>query len=1007
MRSLISVCRQLACVTGLAVLLCITAACPSTPQVTSESGSHEVLLGRQTLDLNGTWRFRTDPVGGALLDERGVIQSYQSVDPLRTTPGELAGYATAGFDDSRWAEIEVPGNWDTRDEYSNYFDNAWYRRSFFLLPQQGKKVSVHFGAVYYQAEVWLNGVRLGHHIGGATPFEFDITDHIAQDGRNTIAVRANNLFRQGAWWPWGGISRDVRVTIDSLVSISRQSVVATPNLATGAASVEVRAVLTNGGGSPSQVSLSGELRDPDGVAIASLATNAPVVVPANGEVVVTVTATLSAGQYEMWHFDAPNLYFSYLEIADTYAIQDRFGFRHVDMSNGIFKLNGEVVRLTGFNRISDSRAYGSVEPIHVVRRDLDRMKACGTNFTRMMHEVLSKDILEYADEIGILLIEEVPVWGRNADLSPSNTAPRQQLREMIDRDINHPSIVAWSIANEIPNTTNAARAFVSDMVSLSRSLDPSRPVTYARIGVGGLNANDAIQFTDFPGVNLYNGLSNTSQLTNIWPNRPVFVTEFSRDGFSFPTSRETLEHNTANGDSVHVWDSQRKVMAASVWSFNDYRSEFRGTSPNETRGWGVQDGFGNLKFAYSQAQAGFAPVSDLSVGALSSNGTARQSLVSLTPRDIPARSIPSFTLRGYRLLWQALGRDDRVLTGQVYELDDIAPGSARQSWVVEWNLGASGVKEPVYAEKVSLLSPTGHEVRVATSQFGFPAKPQIEQILEFDGGLRVLFSRVAGATRYEVEVTSGGRSYVESVRASSFADVTGLPNGQECRVRVIAFNRNGVTYSIAQQATPASSGGAAPPIVQAVVPVENGFVLGFINDSEAVSRWEVEIVDAETGQTVESYATETVGATRNDRLDPGHRYRVRIRKAKGGAWSEFHEVTTFGRGHSPDRPTVLGVLAGERSLGLRIQPHPQAIAYRVQVQNLQSSDIEDRVIERAGVDLLHLDGLALNTGYRFRVRVETAGGLSAEEVVIGTTALPRFIPVVENTVGWDHSGHHA
>ena len=981
--------------------LCLLVSFIQTNVVLAASSSFDVVQGRTEISLNGEWKFTTDPVGGAEKDNRGVIKAGQVLDPMRVTPGEEAGYFKTNFDDSDWDTMAVPGVWDVQDRYSDYFDNSWYRTSFDLAPQSGKRISIHFDAVYYQTEVWLNGERIGHHIGGFTPFEFDISDKLSANGINTLAMRVNNVFRQGAWWPWGGISRDVTLRIDPQVYIERQEVIATPDLDQGSAEIEVTATLVNLEANNQRVSVSGAIKDIQGRALVNLAAvNNEIEVPAGESVEFTLTATMSADQYELWHFDNPALYFSEIELVKlddnnaAYTIRDRFGIRHIDMTGGIFKLNDEVVRLVGFNRVSDDRVNGSVEPTYVIRRDLDRMKAAGTNMTRIHHVPQAKEIIEYADEIGILLISEVPIFG-NADISENNVQTPNELRELIRRDFNHPSIIGWSVANEIPASTDESRAFIQRMVNLSKSLDPTRPTTFARKSAGGVGSNDSLQFVDFPSVNLYGGFAGgTNKISSLWPNRPVLVTEFSSDGYQFGTERETLEHLTKTGDVVHTWDAQPKVMGASVWSYNDYRSEFYGTSINQTRGWGVQDTWGNLKAGYKLAQDGFAPVADLTLIPAHKNTSEHQTIIKLTPRSTPNKSIPSFALSGYRLLWQALGENDQVLAGYIVGLPEILPGSEARSWSINWE--EADLSETLLVEKVSLINPLGYEVKVTFAESSFPAKPKIDQLHLADGAVRATFTPVTGATHYILEATGGGRSLSASVQKSHSIELTGLANNVTYDLRLLAVNGFGGSPSQVHQATPTEDLGSLAPIIQAITPIKAGFVLGFIKSPGDNKQWEVEVNELNAGQVVnsETYLSNTIGATRKEGLKENQEYQVRIRNTDNGAWSEYAFVTTLGGSNKPELK-VEGILSGESSLVVRIKPHPMAVRYHIEAQSNAGS--VTKVFEHGAIDTLLLKGLNENTEYTVNVSVETFYGMSDSVQIIGATQpskIAEFSPLM-------------
>ena len=655
---------------------------------------------------------------------------------------------------------------------------------------------IRFDAVYYQAEIWLNGERIGEHIGGYLPFEFDVTEHINLKAPNTLAVRVNNTFKQGAWWPWGGIIRDVSVLIDPNVRIDRQRIIAIPDLASGKANVNITAVLYNASSKEQTVGLHGKLTDKQGKMIAALSGEHLLTVPANSELDVTLSAELSGHDYQLWHFDAPHLYFSELSLSGLYPYQlaDRFGIRRIELDKNTFRLNGEAVRLLGFNRVSDDRVNGNMEPTYVVRRDLDRMKAAGTNLVRLHHVQQASELIDYADEIGILMIGEVPVFGK-ADISKGNRQPEHELREMIKRDFNHPSIFAWSVANEIPSTSDESRAFVSNMITVAKELDPNRLVTYARKGASGVSKNDSLQFTDFPCVNLYSGFTNgTAAIHNLWPEKPIFVSEFSADGYNFSIERETLEHTSTVGAVVREWDYSRYVLGASVWSYNDYRSEFSGTSINQARGWGIQDTWGNLKAAYAEVQRGFAPVKSLSLAYEGIVGGKNQSLLILEPRDIAAHCIPSFTLHSYRLVWQAVGADERVVAGYHFDLDDIVPGSELLAWKMAWPQS----RQTVYYQRLSLLSPTGYEVAVAKSALRSPSTPKITRLITAQDSIRVVFEPAVGADNHTLRVSNGQFSQFVTVTASTQITVENLSGDGPFTVELMASNAMGTTNAPVQ-----------------------------------------------------------------------------------------------------------------------------------------------------------------------------------------------------------------
>ncbi|MBC8153709.1 MAG: beta galactosidase jelly roll domain-containing protein, partial [Bacteroidetes bacterium] len=186
------------------------------------------LLGWQTAfgqhSLNGTWAFRTDP-GNA---------------------GETAGWFQPAASTDGWDSLAVPGNWDLRNEYAQYVGKGWYRKTL-VVPDslKGKAVRLCFEGVYHDSKVWLNGQLLGSNHSGYLPFEFDVTTRLDYGGPNTIAVCADNTFRRGAIWNWGGIRRPVALIATDPVRIVRQHITPTVDLAKRTAAVGVRVFLQN------------------------------------------------------------------------------------------------------------------------------------------------------------------------------------------------------------------------------------------------------------------------------------------------------------------------------------------------------------------------------------------------------------------------------------------------------------------------------------------------------------------------------------------------------------------------------------------------------------------------------------------------------------------------------------------------------------------------------------------------------------------------------------------
>lgn len=616
----------------------------SLAQASSWSGP---VAGENTLSLNGVWRF-------------GITESA----PESTTASP-----------ARWTELPVPGNWDTDPRFATHKGPAWYQRDF-AVPADwtpDSRVRLCFDAVYHDTEVTLNGRVLGTHIGGYTPFEFDVTDIVRRDAPNTVTVRADNTYRRGAWWAWGGISRDVSLRANSEARIVYQHVRSEPDLAKGTARLFLTWRLANASAKPLKVKLAPAI-SLLGLVGAGETTESPVAtastlmatIPARSMVDVTTQLDLGKAQVALWHFDQPNLY-SVTTTMTTgkrvlHARRDRFGIRHIALNADGLYLNGERIRVPGFNRVSDSPETGNTEPDALVRRDVDLMKESGAVFSRLMHSPQATNLQDYLDEKGLMIIAEIPIWGKDdPQVVKDNPLTKRWLAEMIARDYNHPSIIGWSTGNEIENNYDYVKS-MNDYVR--RELDPHRIVTYVSFTAQRSTANPAnegVTHSDLAMLNVYSTSPKhfekcIQKVRADWPEKPVFMAEFGVEQIGVGAAAKVPRFS-------EIWAAigeQPYVIGGSLWTFNDYRSDYKGTPASGNREWGVVDVNRTLKGAYQEVRRAFAPVQNLSFD-------SRR--IVLTPRA--AGALPSYALRGYRVDWT----NTEARHGSI-ALPDIAPGSA-------------------------------------------------------------------------------------------------------------------------------------------------------------------------------------------------------------------------------------------------------------------------------------------------------------------------------------------
>lgn len=668
---------------------------------------------------------------------------YFAIDP--SNAGEVGGWADPAFDDSEWARVEVPHTWNVMPEHAAYEGLAWYRRSF-ATPEQAAEalVRLRFEAVYYQARVWLNGACLGVHEGGYTPFEFDASAHLMPEGENVLVVQVDNEARTDripsppmGWYNYGGLLRDVSLRVTSRAYVRQQRIVAVPHLigedtadeATVAATMWVR----NTAAESLHGTIVANVFDDAGQTVLDEGLRLALDVGPGQESCVEGEIAFDAPK--LWHFDHPHLYCWSATLLDaggqTLHVDDvTFGVRSVQLAEGRFVLNGEPMRLVGFNRHADSPQHGPAETVEAMAADYDDMKRLNMVFTRPVHYPQHPFILDYCDRHGILMIPEVPAWqlrpNQMADL-PMRALERQQLREMIESEWNHPSIWAWSVANEIASNTPEGRAFVRDMAAYAHEIDPTRPVSFAsdRLGQGAWRDASA----DFVMMNEYYGMWHGPKAAlgpvlevvhASWPEKVVFVSEWGltgswRRGGSWPPRDPSRYYDVPEGtppdapevdevrcqliaDQMPVIRSKPFVAGAVFWCYQDYET------PAGHFVMGVVDVHRNRRRSWHVIREEYAPILFESVN-LAVFGGQHRATVALRTRGPVERDMPAYVLRGYRLQWavKRQGNDEPFDQGTLV-LPVLMPASA-WSGEIAWR-GPEGE----HVLDLSIVRPTGFVV---------------------------------------------------------------------------------------------------------------------------------------------------------------------------------------------------------------------------------------------------------------------------------------------------------
>lgn len=423
--------------------------------------------------------------------------------------GEVAGAEAPGFDDNSWRTLDLPHDWTIEDlpdqkdgERVGPFDKnsigifytgyviggtGWYRKSFVVDPSDLKKeISVYFDGVYMESDVWLNGHYLGAHKHGYTPFHYKLNDFLNSEGEtNVLSVHVKNIGENSRWYSGSGIYRHVWLRITESLNIPVWGVfVTTPEVSTDAAKVVARISIENNGGPSREFKIRNTILNAEGKVVA------------NSEKIETLASggkkeveqLLSISNPELWSVETPSLHVLRIEIIVGEKVIDSeetsFGIRSISFSpeNG-FLLNGKPVLLKGACIHHDNGALGAVAFDRADQRKIGILKANGFNAIRTSHNPPSQGFLDACDRQGMLVMDEAfDMWENPKRPDDYHQFFKEwherDLRSMIMRDRNHPSVILWSIGNEIKERADSLGLRIGkDLIRIIKEIDVTRPVT--------------------------------------------------------------------------------------------------------------------------------------------------------------------------------------------------------------------------------------------------------------------------------------------------------------------------------------------------------------------------------------------------------------------------------------------------------------------------------------------------------------------------------------------------
>ncbi|WP_435166533.1 glycoside hydrolase family 2 TIM barrel-domain containing protein [Paenibacillus glycanilyticus] len=552
-----------------------------------------------------------------------------------------------GLDDSNWRQVTLPHDWSVEEPFSEEHSSGtgylpggigWYRKAIALPSNlQGKRVYITFEGVYNNSQVWCNSYYIGKRPYGYSSFTYDITDFVSFGDQETIiSVKVDHKdIADSRWFTGSGIYRDVFVTITDQVHIDTYGVfVTTPVVSKEQAEVAVKVKVANGSAKDELVEIKNTILDHAGQAVQTV--HGSMSVP--GDSAKETEQTLIVANPKLWSPDSPYLYTVRTEILRDGELVDHVekpaGIRwfEFDAANGFF-LNGANMKMKGVCVHHDAGALGAAVPAKVWGRRLEALKELGCNAIRMSHNPPASNLLDLCDQMGFLVIDEAfDEWEgvKNKWSTGHNVYPPKHfgyyedfpqwgeidLKEMVLRDRNHPSIIMWSIGNEVdyPNDPYCHPYFETmtgnndaNKPAAERQYDPNKP-NAERLAVIARRLAKAVKECDttrpvtaalaFPELSNLTGYAEALDIVGYNYKEHLYEEDLRK----FP---DRVTYGSENGSSLQAWLAVRDNDAISgqfIWTGIDYLGEAKGW-PVRVAGAGFMDTAGFKKTSYYYRQS--------------------------------------------------------------------------------------------------------------------------------------------------------------------------------------------------------------------------------------------------------------------------------------------------------------------------------------------------------------------------------------------------------------------
>ena len=567
---------------------------------TLTSQAQEELLintyNRKTTSLSGSWHYIIDPY------ENGFYNYRYEPFENQENPGNGAFFMNAKiknpkdlieYDFDKMDTLEVPGDWNTQKDQLTYYEGSlWYKKSFdYAKAKESNRVFIYFGASNYETNVYLNGKKLGKHIGGFTPFNFEAT-HLLKEKDNFLIVKVDNKRKKEGvptlntdWWNYGGITRDVQLVETAATFIQDYVIQLDPN--------NNQKILCN-------IALNGTAKAGKKVSLSipQLDLNKTFTTNEKGE----ITTNLEVANLNYWSPNDPCLYDVQLRL-DNHTLSDQIGFRTITTSGAEILLNNSPIFLKGISIHEESpsrggRGHSQEDALQL----LNWAQELGCNYVRLAHYPHNEHMVRLADQMGILVWEENPVYWTIDWENPDTYANAQnQLSEVIARDKNRASVIIWSMANETP-TSAARNTFLRNLAAFARKQDPTRLISAAleqsdykgnplvrTISDSFAQEVDILSFNQY--IGWYDGPVEKCQ-TIQWQidvDKPVLISEFGAGAkygnYGSRDHRWTEEYQEyLYEETLKMIDPIEQLSGFSPWILIDFKSPRR-VLPDIQDGW--------------------------------------------------------------------------------------------------------------------------------------------------------------------------------------------------------------------------------------------------------------------------------------------------------------------------------------------------------------------------------------------------------------------------------------